>query len=73
MLEGLTPPDSRLPCKVRSIFEKLSEEDTSILQAALRDESAWNATNLAKALCDRGLQVGDGAIRKHRRSECSCK
>lgn len=73
MLEGLTPPDTRLPCKVRAIFEQLSTEDANILQQALKNESAWNATNLAKALSERGLQIGDGAIRKHRRKQCSCK
>lgn len=73
MLEGLTPPDTRLPCKVRAILEKLSEEDAKILQAALKNHAAWNAANLAKALSDRGLKIGDGSIRKHRAKTCSCK
>ena len=72
MLEGLTPPDKRLPCKVRAIFQQLSDEDATILQAALDNESGWNAMNLAKALSDRGLSIGDNTIRKHRRKECSC-
>jgi len=73
MLEDMVAPDSRRPCKVRTIMNGLEESDQKILQKAINDEVAWKDAHLAKALVARGIQVGEGAFRKHRRQECSCR
>ena len=72
MLEDLTPPVKRTPCKVRTILEQLDEKDQSILLAALADDEAWSGNSLARALSQRGLVITEKPIRKHRNRECSC-
>jgi DNA-binding HxlR family transcriptional regulator len=72
MLEDLTPPVKRTPCKVRTILEQLDEKDQSILLAALADHEAWTSNGLARALSQRGLVITEKPIRKHRNRECSC-
>jgi hypothetical protein len=72
MLEGLAPVSSIRSCKVRTILETLEQEDQRILRDALSDRS-WGDLNLTKALNDRGIDISNFAIRRHRRSECSCR
>jgi hypothetical protein len=71
MLEGLTPPKKLTPCKVRDILETLDKSDKEILINALAD-SNWPDRTLANSLTERGLQVSDTPIRKHRAGRCSC-
>jgi hypothetical protein len=72
MLEDLTPPVKRTPCKVRTILQQLDEKDEGILLKALTDDEAWSGNALARALSQRGLIITEKPIRKHRNSECSC-
>ena len=73
MLEGLTPPVKLLPCAVRTLLEGLDQDDVKILNTALADHDAWPNKTLSRALAERGVKIGDGAIRKHRARECSCR
>jgi len=72
MLEGLTPVAAIRSCKVRTIADTLETEDRRILMDALADRS-WGDLNLTKALNDRGIDISNFAIRRHRRNECSCR
>lgn len=71
MLEGLTPPTLDALCKIGRISSDLSPEDLEILQSALSDPR-WSTAGLSKALNDRGLDVGETVLRKHRKKECAC-
>jgi len=71
MLEGLTPPVEDALCKIGRLSSDLSPEDNQILADALADPK-WSTTALAKALNERGLDVGDTVLRKHRKKECAC-
>jgi repressor of nif and glnA expression len=54
-------------------MEGLDENDVKILNTALADHDAWPNKTLSRALAERGVKIGDGAIRKHRARECSCR
>jgi hypothetical protein len=71
MLEGLTPKKKKFPCKVREILESLEKADQEILKQALIDP-AWGDRALEIALNERGIQISDTPIRKHRAGRCSC-
>ena len=73
MLEGLSKP---IPvtgyCKVGDIASKLDDNDRKVLLEATADAS-WPAKALSRQLRERGVQVSDTTILRHRRSECPCK
>jgi len=73
MLEGLEPPKSKsVYCKVAQTLEKLDENDSKILSAALQDIDRWAAKTLQNALRERGLSLSDTTITKHRNKTCAC-
>lgn len=71
MLEGLTPPVADALCKIGVAASELSPEDNEILNVALADPK-WTTSALAKALNERGLQLGETVLRKHRKKDCAC-
>lgn len=71
MLEGLEPPIKDALCKVSREASKLSPEDFAILQDALNDKR-WTTNALVIALNERGFEVGETALRKHRVGRCHC-
>jgi len=71
MLEGLTPPSRQTPCRVRDVMETLEPKDQDILEKALADP-AWGTKTLSNALRERGLQVSETPLTKHRAGRCSC-
>ena len=73
MLEGLSRPvPSTGYCKVADIASQLDDNDRKVLLEATADVS-WPAKALARQLRERGVQVSDTTILRHRRSECPCK
>ena len=72
MLENLEPPKKNFTCRIRTIASGLEPKDVKILEAAIADSSSWPANTLARALKERGLQIGQEAIRRHRDKTCSC-
>ena len=72
LLDDLTPPVKRYPCKVRTILESLDGKDKDILLNALGDREAWSAIGLGNALSQRGLPIADTSITRHRDGLCSC-
>lgn len=71
MLEGLTPPVKLTLCKVGQKHSDLSAEDQAIFNQALKDPR-WSSASLTKALQDRGMDLGETALRKHRDGKCGC-
>jgi hypothetical protein len=71
MLEGLTPPTKERLCAVMSRASELKAEDLTILLEALQD-SRWSNNGLADALKERGFEVSESVIRKHRSKKCCC-
>ena len=71
MLEGLTPPSKERLCAVMSRATALDAKDIAILVEALQD-SRWSNNGLADALKERGFEVSESVIRKHRSKKCSC-
>lgn len=72
LLDDLTPPGTRsYPCRVRTIIESLDEADAKIFTDAVAD-MRWSGNALAKAMSDRGIELGVSAIQKHRAKGCSC-
>lgn len=73
MLENLSKPESRSGyCKVNAIAETLGADDAQILRNAV-DDPTWVAKQLSKALKEKGLQLSDTTILRHRRRECVCE
>lgn len=72
MLEDLKPKEAVRACKVRTIIDSLSSVDQKILLDAL-DNPLWGDLPLASALNERGVEVSNMSIRKHRRQQCSCR
>lgn len=73
MLEGLSKPITVTGyCKVGDIASKLEENDRKVLLTATADDS-WPAKALSRQLRERGIQVSDTTILRHRRGECPCK
>ena len=73
MLEGLEPPEKAFRCKVATVLNDLEPDDTRIFAQALADEGTWPAWTLSQALKGRGIPLGDGPIRNHRRGSCRCR
>jgi len=72
MLEGLTPPDRQVSfCKVAFTAEQLSQSDREILLTAA-DNPEWAGKALSKALRERGIQISDTTLLRHRQRHCSC-
>ena len=71
MLEDLKPPKRIYPCKVRTIKDELELNDRIRFEAAIRD-SNWTPWALHLALKEKGIQVTDKGIKRHRDGNCSC-
>lgn len=71
MLENfkVIPPKRR--CKVRTIWETLSESDREIYMSNLSDFNI-PTKSLERAFKGVGLDLGDTAINAHRKGLCSC-
>ena len=73
MLEGLEPPKNKsVYCKVDLTLQDLDEKDRAILTEAIADVDKWGARPLSNALRDRGVNLADTTIGKHRNKNCSC-
>lgn len=72
MLEGLTPPIRPNLCRIHTLSLELEQTDWDILRDALADIQTWPAKTLSKALRERGLQLSDSTITKHRQQLCQC-
>ena len=73
MLENLSKPEAPSGyCKVAAILSTLGADDAQILRTAV-DDPTWVAKQLSKALKERGLQLSDTTILRHRRRECICE
>ena len=73
MLEDLTRPQPVATyCKVAHTASTLEQSDRDILLKAVDDEM-WPGKALARQLRERGLQISDTTILRHRRRECSCE
>lgn len=71
MLEDLTVPKVQRPCKVRDVKATLDESDVVALDRLLASPD-WPHKTLERALADKGVLLGEGVIRKHRREACGC-
>lgn len=72
MLENLEPPVRKAPCKVRDLLESLEPGDAEILEAAVLDSGKWKIKTLADELRNRGLDISETPLTKHRARACSC-
>jgi hypothetical protein len=72
MLEGLEPVAQKRNCKTNSILNDLEAGDKAILLEALADRHRWSDKGLSVALSQRGIQLSNEAIGRHRRELCSC-
>ena len=72
LLNGLTPPPRAYSCKVRTIASQLEEKDAKILINAVNNSELWPSRTLCNALQERGIQLSDLSITRHRKKLCSC-
>jgi hypothetical protein len=63
------PPMMGLQCLTCQMVEALSEEDRAAFAKACADPRISN-TALSKILREEGYQIGDSALRRHRKGEC---
>jgi hypothetical protein len=71
MLEDLTPPSVKRTCKVATVLEGLSEDDTAILLKAIHSPE-WTIKGLSRALISRGIQLSESPLTSHRNKSCAC-
>jgi hypothetical protein len=72
MLEGLEPVTGKRSCKTRATLESMDAGDKKILTEALANKTKWSDKGLSVALSQRGVQLSNEAIGRHRRELCSC-
>lgn len=71
MLENFRIITPKRPCKVRTIWETLSDSDKEIYMSNLSDLSIATRA-LERAFKEVGIDLGDTAINHHRKGLCSC-
>ena len=71
MLEDLSIPTKKFPCKVRTVKAGLSEKDAEILESAVMNYE-WPCRTLENALSSKGIVVSEKTIKQHREKRCSC-
>jgi hypothetical protein len=71
MLEDLSIPVRKFPCKVRTVKEELSDKDAQILESAVMNPE-WLCGTLETALANKGVTVSEKSIKRHREKRCSC-
>lgn len=71
MLEGLTPPIKESLCAVMVRAADLEPADLKILLDSLAD-ARWSNNALAAALTERGFEISESTVRKHRTKACAC-
>jgi hypothetical protein len=71
MLEDLSIPNKPVSCRIRTVYESLTEPNKSIFIQAIENPE-WPMTTLANELKKRGIDVSDNSIRRHRKRTCSC-
>ena len=72
MLENLEPPKKNFTCRIRTVMSNLEPKDAKILAEAVADSINWRANTLSRALKQRGIEIGQESIRRHRDGSCSC-
>jgi len=75
--EKLTPEAARRSrkrggCNLGAALRRLSEEDRSLVEAALADRDTYPGTYIAAALRASGWDVSQFSVRRHRNRECAC-
>lgn len=73
MLEDMDDYKPRPPCRVMRIHSTLEPADQERLLKFLGDDETWTNYMLTKALNEKGIQVSETSIRRHRQSFCPCK
>lgn len=71
LLDDLKPVVKIWPCQVRDKAATLDPSDAEKLIAAVMDP-AWKYQALEVALAERGIQISQQVIKKHRLGTCSC-
>ena len=71
MLEDLSLPIRKFPCKVRTVKSELSEKDAAILETAVMNP-VWPCRTLENELSNKGVTVSEKSIKRHREKRCSC-
>ena len=73
VLAGITAPEKyRTSCQVRSVRERLDNEDKTIFDGWLNNNEVWSSASIAETMTKQGFQIGRTAVQKHRREACSC-
>lgn len=74
LLDEITGQDNngrRARCTTYLVMSGLNADDAADLQAAL-DDDAITGTAIARALNQRGIEIGQESIQRHRRGACAC-
>jgi hypothetical protein len=58
-------------CTVRVALEAMSKDVRAQFEAAM-DDPGRMGTHIAKVFQNRGYEVREGAVRRHRKGECAC-
>lgn len=71
MLEGLEPVKN-YRCKAKHTADSLEDKDKKIFLDALSDTDKWSDKGLSVALSQRGVNISNEAIGRHRKQLCAC-
>lgn len=60
------------PCRVRVISADLEPQEVKDLDDLMADTENYEGAVIAEALRNRGYEIDDEALRRHRRGACGC-
>jgi hypothetical protein len=69
----MTPAtDARARCKVKTILDRLEDDDRKLLEGFMEDHELWSSHALSNALKQRDVNVSTNVLIRHRKGNCSC-
>jgi len=74
LLDEITEQDGhgrRARCTTHTVLSVLEGQDADDLRTAIADD-AITAAAIARALNQRGIEIGQESIQRHRRGACAC-
>jgi len=54
------------------VRKSLNESDQKIFDAVIADQDNWSDYHLAKAMNERGVEISESTIKRHRAGLCTC-
>lgn len=61
------------PCGVAAALDALKGKDRADLADAVRPDSGYMHSSIARVLTARGMKISEGTVAHHRNGKCACE